>query len=75
MKPMTDLTVLFLHRMVCKRLDQVIGSMNRCERSIVHGADRYESLAVLQAECKELTALRDELIEEIALRNLLKDFD
>lgn len=75
MKPMTDLAVLFLHRMVCKRLDDVIGAIGRYERYIDRGVDRYEKLAILQAECNELTALRDDLIKEIALRNLLKDFD
>ncbi len=69
-----DLTILLLHRLICKSLDEVLASSRRCETYIRRGVDRYEKLAVFQAEANILSDLRDQLVYEIALRNLLKDF-
>ncbi len=74
MEVFDDLTILFLHRLICRRIDELSGSARRCETYISRGIDRYEKLAVLEAEINTLSDFRERLVHEIALRNLLKDF-
>lgn len=74
MEAFDDLTILFLHRLLCRRIDELTRSSRRCEAYIDRGIDRYEKLAVLEAETNTLSDLRERLVHEIALRNLLKGF-
>lgn len=73
MKEFDNLTLLFIHRILCKRLDELMHSMNRARNMGDRGiADAFDRLAVLEAEFNALTKFRDLLVEEIALRDLLK---
>lgn len=69
------LELLFLHRIVCRRTDEVAASIRRCQALEARGVDKQESLILLESELNAISSIRDKVVEEISLRRLLGEME
>lgn len=72
MDGLDDLSLIFLNRLVCRRIDDLISSIRRCQAFIERGVDRYERLSQLELELNVLSGLRGKIAEEMVIRDFFK---
>lgn len=70
MEELETVELLFLHRIITRRSDEIMKSIRRAQALEARGADKQESLILLEAEFNSLSSVRDKLVKEIVIRKL-----
>ena len=74
MNTLTSLELMFLCRLVDDDLSRMKKRIERCDRYILRGEDRYKEKAIAEAEYDSLLVVKKKINNELALRELYPDF-